>query len=487
MNQPDQVKHWELRIPFLGSERLADGWAATRMIIESRFGRLATMIVCSLFLIFGLYRQIRAQSTVPSLIDFYPYYNAALAIRHHVNPYLPVVAAIDRYVPGHALPGLLYVYAPLFAILLIPLTLLPFHAALVVWDVCLLAFLLGGMYTFARAVGMRLSLLTILFLGAAVSLQSSIRDEFYLAQADIFLLFLVCVAFWAFAQRNSTAGGIVLAAACVIKPQLLILVAFLVWKREIKSVIVTIVAYLALLLTPFLWLGGQSLRDALTAWQFWSNQLVSFDNNAAPKAILARLFTVNEYVHPLVVAPVLMTAIWLALALGVTALLMAVVSQRPFGPDVRSFLELGIVITAMLLISPLTEYIHLTLLVLPLLALFAALRQADWTRLPYRRVAIGFAACWLLLYLPLQHVTWYLSWYVRFHAGKSPLVTLAYAFLAATYLPIMAAILIVALDATSLITGRSTTESGRQFVRTLADQVVAWVRLGLKLPRSGGR
>jgi hypothetical protein len=452
-------------------------WRRTSLrIVPSRRWQLLVTVVCLGLVAYLSYRQIRAQMPMKEAIDFFSYYKAALALRHGANPYTPGVITIGRYVPGGPLPAGVYVYAPIFAMLLIPLTFLPLQAALALWDACLLAFLFVAIVMVARAVGVRWPLPGVVFLGTAAAFLSPIRDELYMGQADLVLLCLVCVACWALMQRRTASGGLALAAACIIKPPLLLLVAFLVWKREGKTALVAGAAYLGLLLAPFLWLGGQALHDMFALWGFWSNQMVSFENNVAPKAVLARLFTVNSFVTPLVMAPWLMTAIWLIIVAAILLLMMAVMPRRPLRRDARSLLEIGIVITAMLLISPLTEYIHLTVLVLPLLILLAVARQGEGAPQLRRRALRGGAIIWLLLCLPLQHVTWSLTGYVRYHPVSSPVVTILYAVCASIYLPALVGLFMLQIHALHLIAGRSAGAAMRGFVDEITETVLNVVK-----------
>ncbi len=76
--------------------------------------------------------------------DFPSFYQAGLALRAGHDPYLPAMAFVHAYTPGGNgtyFAARAYVYAPFFALLMVPLTLLPTYPALTVWDLLNVAFL----------------------------------------------------------------------------------------------------------------------------------------------------------------------------------------------------------------------------------------------------------------------------------------------------------------------------------------------------------
>jgi hypothetical protein len=227
--------------------------------------------------------------------DFHNDYNAALALRHGMNPLAPAAswirAAHTSAHQGAAVGGVYYAYAPIFALLLVPLTLLPFYPAIVIWGVCSLVFLVVAVDACLRVAGLRPTVSHLLPVATAVALIRTVRVEYSLGQVDIFPLFVVCAAFWVHRARRSALGAVLLGLACVTKPVLLPFVVFLVWKREFRFAITTIVSFAVLLLAPFVVLGGAALRDQLDIWRYWSNEYAPFEYAYGPKNVLARLFS----------------------------------------------------------------------------------------------------------------------------------------------------------------------------------------------------
>jgi hypothetical protein len=394
---------------------------------------------CVAVLCYALVRQLTHEGFALATSDLSTYYSAALAVRHGANPFTPVATWIAGYQPGQNLIATHYVYAPAFAVLLIPLTYLPLTAAFVVWDLCNVAFLPATIYCLARAAGVHMRALEILAVAAACSLLSTVRIELSWGQSDIFLLFLIAAALAARQSSRPGFAGVLLAVACVTKPPLLLFVGFLLWKRELRFAVTTVASFLVLLLAPFLWLGGQALRDQIAIWRFWSDQYLPFIDNQSPKGVLARLFTVNPYVRPLFVEPLLVTLGWLALAALLAILLLAVTRPVPLGADTRSLMEVGGATSVLLLVSPLTEYIYVTLAVLPLVALYMLLRESRWRQRPYREIAIALAVIWFVLCFPLEHIE-HTLWSKM--ATSSPVADL-YVVLSPTYVYMVGVLFVV--------------------------------------------
>lgn len=363
--------------------------------------RAVVMGICCIIVVYEAYHQIRSLGTNTSYSDFQSYYDAATAVRRGVNPFGPAAAFIHSYSSANAnniLQGVkFYVYPPAFALLLIPFTFLGIQQAFLVW-VILSVILLAAAAYFTLGLAMKNpSVMSVLLLTAAASLTRVVRIEYFLGQADIFSLALIVAAFWTRLRGWQLPAGILLGLACLMKPVLLPLVAYLLWKREIGVAVAAAVSFLVLLLSPFLWLGSQTFQDQVLIWRFWSSEYLAFPGNYAPRGVLIRFMTPNAVMAPAVDAPLVAMAIWLALIAVVVILTAAVVSPEPLRRDAMTLLELGLVISAILLISPLTEYIHLMLLMIPLVGLLVTVR-GDASPTPYGViVTIACLGQWVVL------------------------------------------------------------------------------------------
>jgi Glycosyltransferase family 87 len=392
--------------------------------------------------------------------DFITYYNASLAVRHGADPYVPVAHWIHSYKPGQGWDAVYYVYTPAFALLLIPLTYLPYPAAFLIWEVCSVACLVGAVYCCIRVAALKTSLSEMLLLAAAASLWIVVRLEYNWGEADIFVLLFVAAAFWARFARGPVVAGVLLAIACSTKVPMLALVLFLLWKREFKFALSTIAAFLVMLIGPFVVLGAQAWRDQLTVWQFWSTQYVAFIDNQSPKGVLARLFTINPHTHPILLAPGLVTVLWLAIVAAVALIAAAVVRPCPLERDIRSLMELGVAITAMLLASPLTEYIYTVLLVIPMLGVYALVRQKGLLSPSAQRIAAWLFLAWLVPCMPIQHIEFYFGGLMGHRAALDPVFDL----LAPTFLYVMIGVLALQLYALRQVSGRPVREAIRRVI-----------------------
>src|SRR5205085_566021 len=140
--------------------------------------------------------------------------------------------------------------------------------------------------------------------------------------------------------------------------------------------------------------------NLLTLWRFYSTQYLSFSENIAPRGLLERLFTFNPVVRPIVDAPAVAYGLWLLIAAATFVLTLAVIAPRPIRRDTRSFLEFGVIVSGLMLISPLTEPPYLVMLIIPAVAAFAWItRRAD----RYARLAsILLIAWWIAESIPRQ-------------------------------------------------------------------------------------
>lgn len=336
--------------------------------------------------------------------DFAIDYRAAMDLRSAVSPSVATSARLAGQAGGNG-----YFYAPTFAILVLPLTLLPLQAARVVWGLCSLAFLLAAIYALARAAGKRPSALFVFALADLAVLMTGVRSELYFANVNLFLLACVSFALWARQEQRPVVGGVLLALACATKPMWLLLPIFFLWKREYRFAGGALGIFFGLLLVPFAWLGLHSLNRLLGVWGYFVANYLGWTGNYAIFGVLTRLFTKNVYIHPIVDAPLLGLALWLVISGAVTLATLAMLRRQPLERDTRSLLEVGAMVCAVLLISPLVEAPYLSLLVVTLVA--AALRFAEEPPLsPLARLAaVGLAAAWLVEAVPqrfLQYDAW---------------------------------------------------------------------------------
>jgi hypothetical protein len=430
----------------------------------------------------GLFRQIAPQPYQAP--DFSNTYRAAQALREGRNLYIPALTWVDTYKRGQQLTDQ-YFYAPTYALLLTPLTMLSYQAAITVWGVFLLAFLCISVYALFRAAAPPAPVVIVLLVATAVSLMSAVRAEYFLGQANLFMLACICVALWARQASRPLLAGCLLALALVTKPMLLLVSVYLLWKREYTFALTTVVGFFVLLLAPFLWLGRAVLNNLFTLWRFYSTQYLSFSENISPRGMLERLLTVNPFVHPLVDLPVLAVVLWFVVACIVFAVTLAVITPEPFRRDSQSLVEFGVILSGLMLVSPLTEPPYLVLLIMPLVATIIYLRSAPPTP-GSRVVASALFALWVFQLIP-RHYIEPLFW--RHLSHTDPVQSALLVVLAPTHFYVLLATFALQLHVLHILSGSTTAQALRRFLRNWPTLLQAWLRdsLGLRVSLSHER
>jgi hypothetical protein len=370
---------------------------------------------------------MRSGATRFSWADFRTFYQAGLEVRSGANPYLGAMSFIHAYTPagnGSYWTTQVYVYAPFFAYLMVPLTFLPHWGALTTWDLLNVAFLVFSVYAALRAAGLRPGATMLLVLAAASAVTLPVHRELDLGQSDLLVMALICAALWARSAARAGLAGVLLGAGSAVKPELLLLALFFLWRRDFRFALAAAASTLVLGLVPFLLLGQRAWSDFWTAWGFWANQYLPFLHNESPKGVLARLFTVNPAAHPLTVAPAAVTILWLALAVVVLVMTVAVTSTRPPRRDALSLLEVGLALEAIMLVSPLTERPYFLFLLIPLIGLFCWLREVGVAGLFERRATVAAVLLWLLLAGPAELAEYVFDTGVTVPSHAAPLFVL---------------------------------------------------------------
>jgi hypothetical protein len=432
--------------------------------------RLAIAVACLAVLILGLVRQVAPQPYQAP--DFFNTYRAAQALSEGTNIYAPALEWVGTYQRGQPFKDQ-YFYAPTYALLLTPLTLLPYQAAIAVWGTCLLMFLCLAVYTLFRAVRSEAPLAIVLLIAAAASVTSAVRAEYFLGQANLYMLACISTAIWARLAGRPILAGMLLALALVTKPMLLLMAGFLLWKREFKFALSTIAAFFLLLLAPFLWLGREALGNLLTLWNFYASQYLSFIENITPRGMLERLFTVNPYMPPIADMPRLAVALWVVVVAIVFVLIFAAIRPRPLERDSRSLIEIGAILSGLMIVSPLTEPPYLVLLIMPLVATILHLRGVEWTRPPYLWATVLVCGIWVAELIP-RSLTEPFIWNALSLSG--PLQAPLRVLLGPTHFYILLATFVLQLYVLNLSAGSTTLASVQRFVLNSPTLVVEWFR-----------
>lgn len=394
---------------------------------------------------------VRTWRSTPSF-DFGMMYTRARGLRAGENLYACSRRwQAERYtfwLPGRVDPCGAYMYAPVFAFMVVPLTELPYEAARLTWfavgvlSVAAATMLLARLMYRQPGVG-QIALATAMFavLLALRPVSSSLR----LGQTDALVLLALTLALSLYVGRHTQLSAVSLSVALLIKPLFWPLIVLLLLKREYRAVAIVAAIGLGGILLSTLTVGVDAMRDFVETTRYFTSAWAAVTpQNQSLYSLTLRLFTVNAFTRPLAhAAGVALAAKVLAPIASAGALLLLVRGIRGDTRQTRK-LEFGVGVGLSLLASPFYEHTHASYLVIPL---FMA-GSAAWAWPHSRRrwlVLGGTAAVLALLALPrLEDVS--LAFYRFRVAPMAPSLTLLtgvylYAAFAATVVVAVALVL----------------------------------------------
>ncbi|CAN5727738.1 hypothetical protein BH23CHL7_BH23CHL7_02310 [soil metagenome] len=277
--------------------------------------------------------------------DFRAYYSAAERLITSGTPYQEATLG-GPFRPG---PGGLYLYSPLLAVLLQPLTALPFADATWLWLGLRLALLVAACALMPVALPVRLAALGL------AGLITPTLDDLNLGNVSLIVTALSVVA-WRSLDRP--VGAMAAAAAVLLRPTMGLLLLWWAIRGRLPSLSVAIISLVGLgaLTLPFVGTGG------------WLDYLTVLRNTSDVTGVY-RNFDIGSLALNLGASPVVAgAAIALAGGLAITAVLVSLRRDRE--------LSFVVVIGASLVLSPLLWNHYLTQLLIP--AAFLASRGRWW-------------------------------------------------------------------------------------------------------------
>jgi hypothetical protein len=203
---------------------------------------------------------IYCYNTARSAGDFTVFLEAGQKLRNHDNVYTG---------PFH--DGARYLYSPFFALVLAPFTYLPFYITEFFWLLFTISLLprIWKLFTsYLDLSGFSTKQKNAFCLISFVLMIRFIEYNLGMIQINIFLFWLGFEVLNFIKQDKKITAGLLLAIAINIKLLLLPLVPYLLYRKEIKTVIVTIVGFIALLYLPALFIGFAYNDFLLSLW--WS-------------------------------------------------------------------------------------------------------------------------------------------------------------------------------------------------------------------------
>ena len=315
--------------------------------------RYATAYDALILIIITISSWILVYNLIPA-VEFKTFYHAAQAVTMGRSPYpIPGKGTIRQ---GHA-----FVYPVTTLIYFLPYSFLPFKAALPLWRVTELLFLLGGIVLLKGRLGIAIS--------AIVAVSSFALTALQVASIEPLLLLLLAIS-WRF-RENTFISTIALALAISAKLFLLPILLWLVLTKRYKSFIISGTLIVALILPTMDFMPSvQRYYEIL--------HLLSNHESASGLSIVSTLYLV---LHSLT------AAFWTTVAL---AIVFAVLTAYYYFHRPKWCTEeylLGAMIIWSLIESPITWSHYYVLAVVPILLVFEE---------PLFATAIFAAMSWLL-------------------------------------------------------------------------------------------
>ncbi len=314
--------------------------------------------------------------------DFYVYYLAAEALKRGWNVYELDFStwqslATQMDVPHHSFP---YLYSPLTALIVRPLTLLPPRPAFAVWSGLNVLLLFASGLLLSRLIARQwVSPLVFIALAGYVPALTTV----YAGQVNFLVLLSVSAYLYALRRKKPTCAGLALAAGILVKPIPLPLAFHALWRARYRLFLSVLVGLILLILLTLPGVGTGPYR----AYGRLSLHLSGLTQPGSPGAyppnqglsgFFGRLLTHHEYGGSLADRPALAKALTLA-----TSLILVLATVALCWPGQVSgglfFLETGLVLVTTHLIAPISWLHHLTVAFVALLAAWQA-ASSRWER-----------------------------------------------------------------------------------------------------------
>ena len=348
-------------------------------------------------------------------IDFPLYHQAAAKILADRTDLYP--AALDD--PTQPITGHAFRYAPVLALLFVPLGLLPLPvAAFVLYILKLLAFVyiwrVIGQRLPSSSQGGRLIGYAILICGGYLA------EEFRNGNLHFLVVGLLVLAFDTARRHRVVLPAVALAVAILAKVLPVILVGYFLLRGQYRVAVATVGALIVLLIAPAAVFGWDTNVRLTRTFARYSLMKADEQANHSLRGALFRYLTPNDQDDPrnpdwhvATLPPQTVDRVWQGIA-AVGAVLLLVACWRESRTEEAGWLSLSLLLVAMLLGSPHSQRIYYSSLFVPVtvaLHVIARHRPNQTMRLliaslvtmgavgtlaplllPSRRVAVGFEA-----------------------------------------------------------------------------------------------
>ena len=337
----------------------------------------------------GLFRPVSTEK-----VDFVAYYNAALAFKYAQPLYEPMIRFFKEGIVAYNGP-FPYVYPPCFVIFLSPLAYLSFKQAALLWTLFNHACFFMGIIFLMKAIKRRYSLMECITLIFVCMNFTPLFIDYLVGQCNIVLFFLITLGLYFYRANKGICAGIALGFAVMIKIIPGLLVAYMLWKRQYKTVLSAVSVLFLVFIYSLLFFDVDLY---LWYFEFMGNQGLfnAYHDNHSLTGFFSRLLT-----HSIWTTGVLNSTEVARICILVSSILMLLclfyITRRITGlSDDQNLREYSLVIISMLLASKMTSTPYLVMLLIPLGVLVHELFQYNainrWVYL--LGAAYGILAIW---------------------------------------------------------------------------------------------
>jgi hypothetical protein len=359
------------------NQRLTPIWQLTSLLRAGHLRTLAAILAILLILVDGiaLYRAIQGNP--------YPYWKTNTDFGGYLRASTAYMNGEDIYAyqpcPCNLLYGTRevldkYPYPPLFAALLIPLTITGDIAARYLWLTISLGCIIGSLILLLRGFGTRIVWPWIALAFAIICMSRIGRSDLYHGQVNFLLMFLITLGLWCYSKGKHSAAGILLGIAFVIKPFLGIILIYFLWRRQWRTAFTSALTGGMLLMLSFVPLvltqGPSIIQGWLTTSAYYTSGAVAArPDNYSLNGLLLRLFNTNYFTTPWFENAALARILSVALIVFLFVMFARALLPQPRWPTALRetpallLAEVGLLVGLTMTYGPMTERDHFFMLV----------------------------------------------------------------------------------------------------------------------------